>query len=265
MARREFSKAVLRAALARADGRCEGLLTDGSRCPCPLQVGRFQYDHIIPAALTEDASLDNCQVLCRPCHAAKTVVDVGVIARVRRVRDRHAGIADQHRRLLSGSKARPFKRLIGGGVILRDTGKRLDRGATSQRPRQGGRRPRRTKLSRGTAVHTLERPRANQLGTHEFARSRGFPDLDCGRRSVRRFQASSNVRRISVADRRAGLVLAVQSARGAGPAAGLGKRAAECSLRQRRPARTVACRARRLAAGHQAKNAQYPAQYDSEA
>ena len=57
MIRREFSKAVQRAALARADGRCEGVLTDDSRCPCALQVGRFHYDHIVPAALTEDASL----------------------------------------------------------------------------------------------------------------------------------------------------------------------------------------------------------------
>ncbi|MDP4006941.1 HNH endonuclease signature motif containing protein [Methylobacterium sp. NEAU K] len=127
MARREFSKAVLRAALARADGRCEGMLTDGSRCPCTLQVGRFHYDHIIPTALTEDASLANCQVLCRPCHAAKTVVDIGTIARVRRVRDRHAGIVDPYRRPLPGSKASPFKRLIGGGVIRRATGERLDK------------------------------------------------------------------------------------------------------------------------------------------
>ena len=127
MVLREFSKAVLRAALARADGRCEGLLTDSSRCPCALQVGRFHYDHIVPAALTEDASLKNCQVLCRPCHAAKTVVDVGEIARVRRVCDRHTGVVNPHRRPLPGSKASPFKRLIGGGVICRETGERLDR------------------------------------------------------------------------------------------------------------------------------------------
>ncbi|MCJ2017992.1 HNH endonuclease [Methylobacterium sp. E-065] len=119
---------MLRAAFARADGRCEGRLTDGSRCPCALQAGRFQYDHIVPAALTQDASLENCQVLCHPCHAAKTVADVGVIARVRRVRDRHVGIADPHRRPLPGGKASAFKRLIGGGVIRRDTGERLDRG-----------------------------------------------------------------------------------------------------------------------------------------
>jgi len=126
MVRREFSKAVLRAALARADGRCEGICTDGSRCPCTLQVGRFHYEHIVPTALTEDASLENCQVLCRPCHAAKTVVDVGLIARVR---DRHAGIANPHRRPLPGGKASPFKRLIGGGAICRDTGESLDKGS----------------------------------------------------------------------------------------------------------------------------------------
>ena len=60
MMRREFSRAVLRAALARADGRCEGVLTDGDSCPSVLQFGRLHYDHIIPAALTEDASLENC-------------------------------------------------------------------------------------------------------------------------------------------------------------------------------------------------------------
>ena len=127
MRRREFSKAVLRAAFARAEGRCEGVLADGGRCPCALQVGHFHYDHIVPAALADDASLENCQVLCRPCHAAKTVMDVGVIARVRRMRDRHLGIADPNRRPLPGSKASPFKRLIGGGVIRRDTGERLDK------------------------------------------------------------------------------------------------------------------------------------------
>ncbi|TXM96974.1 hypothetical protein FV242_32710 [Methylobacterium sp. WL64] len=102
------------------------MLTDGSRCPCTLQVGRFHYDHLVPAALTEDASLGNCQVLCKPCHAAKTVVDVGVIARVRRVRDQRAVITVLHRRSLSGGKASPFKRLIDGGVVRRDTGERLD-------------------------------------------------------------------------------------------------------------------------------------------
>lgn len=41
MSRREFTKAVQRSALERADGRCEGTLPNGERCPCALQIGRF--------------------------------------------------------------------------------------------------------------------------------------------------------------------------------------------------------------------------------
>lgn len=117
MTRHEFGKAVLRAALARAEGRCEGQLPDGSRCPCALQNGRYHFDHVVPTALTNDASLGNCQVLCRACHAAKTLVNIGVIARVRRVRGWHAGIKDPHRRLLPGGRASPYKRPIGGRVV----------------------------------------------------------------------------------------------------------------------------------------------------
>ncbi|WP_424975153.1 HNH endonuclease signature motif containing protein [Methylobacterium brachiatum] len=119
MTRHEFGKAVLRAALARAEGRCEGRLPDGGRCPCALQIGRYHFDHVVPTALTDDASLGNCQVLCRACHTAKTAVDIGVIARVRRVRDRHAGIKDPYRRPLPGGRGSPYKRLIGGRVVRR--------------------------------------------------------------------------------------------------------------------------------------------------
>ncbi|AWN35750.1 HNH endonuclease [Methylobacterium radiodurans] len=127
MPRVEFTKATQRAALERAAGQCEGTLSDGTRCPTELQVGRYQFDHVIPTEISADASLDNCAVLCRACHAAKTVTDQGVIARNRRVRDRHAGITDPHRQPLPGGKKSPFKRLIGGGVALRATGQRLDR------------------------------------------------------------------------------------------------------------------------------------------
>jgi len=126
MTRHEFGKAVLRAALSRAEGRCEGQLSDDSRCPCALQVGRYHFDHIVPTALTDDTSLGNCQVLCRACHAAKTAVDISMIARVQRVRDRHAGIKDPHRRPLPGGRASPYKRLIGGRVVRRHLGEQQD-------------------------------------------------------------------------------------------------------------------------------------------
>ncbi len=57
-----------------------------------------------------------------PCHAAKTVVHASFIARVRRQRDRCASITDPHRVWLPGSRASPFKRLIGGGPVRRRLG-----------------------------------------------------------------------------------------------------------------------------------------------
>ena len=49
----------------------------------------------------------------------KTLIDGGVIAWVRWMRDRHAGIENPHRRSLPGGKASPYKRLIGGRVVRR--------------------------------------------------------------------------------------------------------------------------------------------------
>ncbi|MGZ7865353.1 hypothetical protein ACXR8U_06780 [Methylobacterium radiotolerans] len=76
--------------------------------------------------MTDDASLRNCQVLCRACHAAKMAVDIDVIARVRRVSDRHAGIKCPHRRPLLGGRANPYKRLIGGRVVRRHLGEQQE-------------------------------------------------------------------------------------------------------------------------------------------
>ncbi|MGX9980666.1 HNH endonuclease [Methylobacterium fujisawaense] len=91
MPRREFSKSVQRDAFVRADGKCEG-------CGAKLSVGKFAYDHINPDGLTGEPTLENCQVLCSPCHRAKTDKDIGDIARAKRRSDKHMGVKDPHRR-----------------------------------------------------------------------------------------------------------------------------------------------------------------------
>ena len=61
---------VRRLALDRDGWRCQGVLTDGSKC---LRPGRLEIDHIVP--LDKDGApleLSNLQALCRPCHFAKT-------------------------------------------------------------------------------------------------------------------------------------------------------------------------------------------------
>lgn len=125
MGRRNFSKDTQRQALARAAGRCEADLPSGERCPCALQPGRYVFDHVIPDRIGGEATLVNCQVICKACDQAKYPRDRITIDRTRRIEDRHAGITDPWRRAMPGGCRSPFKRLIGGGVADRTTGERL--------------------------------------------------------------------------------------------------------------------------------------------
>jgi 5-methylcytosine-specific restriction endonuclease McrA len=86
--RTEFSKQVKRDAFLRADGKCEG-----SDCGARLTLGKYHYDHVIPDGLGGEPTLDNCAVLCLPCHKIKTTTkDVPAIAKTKRIQDRQKGI-----------------------------------------------------------------------------------------------------------------------------------------------------------------------------
>lgn len=84
MSRTEFPKRIRVAAFERSEGRCEA-------CTARI-VGTPQYDHILPDALGGEATLANCAVLCRTCHAVKTgTQDVPRIAKATRVREKNIG------------------------------------------------------------------------------------------------------------------------------------------------------------------------------
>ncbi len=88
MSRREFTKPIMRDAFARCGGFCEG-----DNCRTKLMHGDYHYDHIIPDALGGEPTLDNCQLLCRACHAEKTGKrDIPRIAKTKRISDREKGI-----------------------------------------------------------------------------------------------------------------------------------------------------------------------------
>ena len=111
MSRREFSKAVMRDAFMRCNGACEG-------CGARLSAGKFHYDHIIPDALGGDPVLDNCQVLCKPCHADKTgKQDIPAIAKTKRIRDRERGIRRPSR--FTGARTSRWKKKMDGSVVQR--------------------------------------------------------------------------------------------------------------------------------------------------
>ena len=93
MNRVEFSLPVRRAALERYKRHCEGTLPNGQPCGVPLQRGRFQFDHDLPSWMGGDSSLENCKVLCTPCHTDKTGKrDIPTIAKTKRIHDRENGI-----------------------------------------------------------------------------------------------------------------------------------------------------------------------------
>lgn len=114
MTRREFSSKVKLAAFDLAGGQC-------SKCTAKLAPGNVRYDHRVPDALGGEPTLSNCQVLCRSCHDAKTArEDVPVIAKSKRIRQKHAG-ARVSPRPMPGSRASKWKRKMDGTTVRRDS------------------------------------------------------------------------------------------------------------------------------------------------
>lgn len=59
----DFSAATKRALLARASYQCQ-------RCDA---TEHLEFDHVIPQAAGGEGTVENGQVLCRPCHLVKTL------------------------------------------------------------------------------------------------------------------------------------------------------------------------------------------------
>jgi 5-methylcytosine-specific restriction enzyme A len=144
--RKEFTKATRRAAWERCGGRCEGLIIwwsgvcsrFGDRCLAPIDIGCFHYDHIDNVWTSQNNSLENCQVLCIPCHKAKTRRDVKQIAKTKR-------IIDKRLKLRSSRTPMPFgkgdwrKRKMDGTVVDRRTGRPVSQKGTIANGRQASR------------------------------------------------------------------------------------------------------------------------------
>jgi 5-methylcytosine-specific restriction protein A len=96
MSRRNFTMAIKRAAAKRAAGRCEccGLPTDGK----PIE-----FDHDKEDTFGGEPTLENCRVICIPCHRSKTAERARVIAKSNRLRDRRMGVR-KSRRTIPGRK-----------------------------------------------------------------------------------------------------------------------------------------------------------------
>ena len=69
-----FSDVTKQAALSRASGQCECRRMSCTehprsyRCPTKLVAGRYEFHHVTSLLAGGSDSLNNCQVLCIPCH-----------------------------------------------------------------------------------------------------------------------------------------------------------------------------------------------------
>lgn len=110
MNRREFSRKIRAQAFARSNGCCE-------HCGAKLKAGEAEFDHVLPCELGGEPTLENCEVLCRPCHKPKTASDIRRIRKADRIRDKHSGAWPKSSRPLCGRNS--FKQKIGGHIVPR--------------------------------------------------------------------------------------------------------------------------------------------------
>jgi 5-methylcytosine-specific restriction endonuclease McrA len=94
--RKAFTKPVKAAVLQRSGGMCEAPGCD--------RVGR-DFDHVKPVAIGGDNSYDNCQLLCRPCNAAKGIREAQDAAKA----DRQGGRSGQQARRVRAKDRGTYK------------------------------------------------------------------------------------------------------------------------------------------------------------
>ncbi|UVC14755.1 HNH endonuclease [Mesorhizobium onobrychidis] len=102
MSRREFSRKVKQAALARAAGKCE-------KCTAALKPREGEVDHILPDILGGEPVLANAQVLCSVCHAEKTADDIRRTRKADRARDKASGAIRPKQSIRSAPFPKPEK------------------------------------------------------------------------------------------------------------------------------------------------------------
>lgn len=111
--RREFSKKVKLAAWMRSGGRCE--------CGCGVKIiagDGPEYDHIEEDYLGGEPTLENCMVMRKRCHDAKTAKNRPAIDKTRRGFEKRIG-ARKTSSTMPGSKASGWKKKMDGSVEKR--------------------------------------------------------------------------------------------------------------------------------------------------
>ena len=78
----------------------------------------FHIDHVTPLALGGGMSDDNLQALAIAAHRQKTIADLKAIAKVKRIKLKHAGLWVSRHPMPGGRKSK-WKRKISGETVRR--------------------------------------------------------------------------------------------------------------------------------------------------
>jgi 5-methylcytosine-specific restriction enzyme A len=115
MTRRSISTRERTALFLAAGGCC-------AHCRVKIQPGqRWDLDHVRPLELIGPDEPSNWQVLCAPCHRAKTADDVSRIRKAQRSEARHLGTKAPSKTPLPFGRGSEFKRKIDGSIVRRET------------------------------------------------------------------------------------------------------------------------------------------------
>lgn len=105
--RREFGAKVKAAALKRCMDSAGLPRCEGEGCGVALVAAFTNFDHVVPDGLGGEPTLENCKVLCKTCHGAKTHgEDNPRMQKADRQRKKAFGITGPKRKIPS----RPFQR-----------------------------------------------------------------------------------------------------------------------------------------------------------
>ncbi|MGA0595653.1 HNH endonuclease [Enterovirga sp. CN4-39] len=90
--RDEFSRKDRAAIFDRAwDAETRVHHCENPACGAALKRGEGEVDHILPVQLGGKPTIANGRLLCSPCHKAKTALDIRMIRKSDRQRDKHTG------------------------------------------------------------------------------------------------------------------------------------------------------------------------------
>jgi len=118
--RKPFSEKTKRLADERCGGLCE---------ICGEELIVREYDHITDCFWGGMADLDNCQVLCPPCHREKTDRDAPLKAKSRRLVNQRMGLPKKKGRkqkIKSGGFDKRYKRKVNGKVVRREPDRNVE-------------------------------------------------------------------------------------------------------------------------------------------